>query len=161
LKPKTRNQKLSDMRQLSSNWTMAFRLFFPTFWLGFFGTFLLATLFSDKAQIGSLPLSSLQMGLAAFVGVFIFIFWKTLFKLYRVDADSEHIFVTNYFKAVRYPHRDVEKIELTKGFIMNFGTLVLKGKGRFGQRVLFLVSRRRLELFMADNPHLVDLVVEI
>jgi hypothetical protein len=149
------------MRQLSSNWTMAFRLFFPTFWLGFFGTFLLATLFTDKAQLGSLPLGSLRLGLAAFVGTFVFIFWKTVFKLYRVDADSEHIFVTNYFKAVRYPHRDVEKIELTKGFILHFGTVVLKGKGRFGQRIMFVASRRRIELLIAENPHLKEVVVEI
>jgi hypothetical protein len=140
------------MRQLSSNWTMAFSIFFPTLWLAFFGTFLVAIILTDKQAVGSWSMSSLRFGLTAFIGIFLFIFWKTLFRLKRVDADNEFVYITNFFKAVRYPHSDVEKIEVDKGLIFTFGTVVLHGKGRFGQRILFLCSRRRLDIFMAENP---------
>ena len=149
------------MRQLSSNWTMAFGIFFPTLWIAFFGTFLIAILLSDKPAVGAWSMTSLRFGLTAFVAIFIFIFWKTVFRLKRIDADHESVYITNFFKAVRYPHADIEKIELDKGFIFTLGTVVLRGQGRFGQRVLFLCSRRRLEIFLEENPQLKDWLVEI
>ena len=141
-------------RQLSSSWTLGFRIFLPTFWLAFFGTFFLTTLFTDKNQIGQMSMNGLRWGLLAFIGIFLFIFWKTVLRLKRVDADKTHVYVTNYFKNVGYKHEDVEKIELSKGIIFNYGTLVLKGAGRFGKRILFLASRKRVEIFIAENPQL-------
>jgi hypothetical protein len=149
------------MRQLSSNWTMAFGIFFPTLWLAFFGTFLIAIVLTDKDAVGTWSINSLRFGLAAFVGIFVFIFWKTLFRLKRIDADNEFVYVTNFFKAVRYPHADVEKIEVDKGLIFTFGTVVLRGEGRFGKRLLFLCSRRRLEVFTDENPELKEKVMDM
>ena len=149
------------MRQLSSNWTMAFGIFFPTLWLAFFGTFLIAIVLTDKDTIGTWSINSLRFGLAAFVGIFVLIFWKTLFRLKRIDADNEFVYVTNFFKAVRYPHADVEKIEVDKGLIFTFGTVVLRGEGRFGKRILFLCSRRRLDVFTDENPELKEKVVDM
>ena len=149
------------MRQLSSNWTMAFSIFFPTLWIAFFGTFLAAIILTDKSAIGTWSINSLRFGLAAFVGIFILIFWKTLFRLKRIDADNESVYITNFFKAVKYPHADIEKIEVDKGLMFTFGTVVLRGKGRFGQRILFLCSRRRLEVFLEENPQLQAWLVEM
>ena len=147
-------------RQLSSNFTMMFRIFLPTLWISFFGTFWLATLLSHSENTGPFPTSGLRLGLTIFFFVFLLIFWKTVFRLKRVDADGEFVYVTNFLKSVRYPHQDVDKIEIEKGFVFMFGTLVLKGKGRFGDRILFLLSRRRLELFLSENPQLADWLVE-
>ena len=149
------------MRQLSSNWTMAFGIFFPTLWLAFFGTFLIAIVLTDKDSIGTWSINSLRFGLAAFVGIFVLIFWKTLFRLKRIDADNEFVYVTNFFKAVRYPHADIEKIEIDKGLMFTFGTVVLRGEGRFGKRILFLCSRRRLDIFTDDNPEFEGKIVDI
>ena len=148
------------MRQLSSNWTMAFSIFFPTLWIAFFGTFLIAIILTDKSAVGTWSINSLRFGLTVFVGLFIFIFWKTLFRLKRVDADNTSVYITNFFKAVKYPHADIEKIEVDKGLIFTFGTVVLRGKGRFGQRVLFLCSSRRLEVFLEENPEIQKWLVE-
>ena len=149
------------MRQLSSNWTMVFRIFIPTLWLAFFGTFLISVLLSDKTSVGAVSLTSLKVGLTLFVALFAFIFWKTVFRLKRIDADGSFFYITNFFNAVSYPHVDIEKIELSKGIAFTFGTLVLKGSGRFGSRILFLCSRQRLAMFIAENPKLMDLVVEM
>jgi hypothetical protein len=147
-------------RQLSSSWTLAFRIFLPTFWIAFFGTFFFAVLFTDKNQIGQISMNGLRWGLLAFILVFMFIFWKTVLRLKRIDADSEYVYVTNFFKNIRYPHADVQKIELSKGIIFNYGTLVLKGSGKFGSRILFLASWKRVEIFIAENPQLADWIEE-
>ena len=148
-------------RQLSSSWTLAFRIFLPTFWLAFFGTFFFATLFTDKNQIGQISMNGLRWGLLVFILVFLFVFWKTVLRLKRIDADKEYVYVTNFFKNIRYLHADVEKIELSKGIVFNYGTLVLKGKGYFGDRILFLASNKRVEIFIAENPQLSHWVEKI
>jgi hypothetical protein len=148
-------------RQLSTSWTLALRIFLPTLWLAFFGTFLVAVSFSDKGHIGDLPVSYLRLGLMVFIAVFAFIFWKTILKLRRIDADKEYVYVTDYFKNRRYLHSDVEKIELSTGFLFKYATLILKGTGAFGNRIVFLASRKRLELFLEENPLLKDWVVEL
>jgi hypothetical protein len=147
-------------RQLSTSWTLALRIFFPTLWLTFFGTFLLSVLFTDKSTLGGVPVGALRIGLAIFIAIFLFIFWKTLFQIKRVDADKDYVYITNYFKNVRYPHSDVEKIELTKGIIFNYATLFLRGTGSFGNRIIFLASQKRLALFLIENPELAHWVAE-
>ncbi len=148
-------------RQLSSSWTLGFRIFLPTFWIAFFGIFFLTTLLTDKDQIGQMSMNGLRWGLLVFIIVFVFLFWKTVLRLKRVDADKEHVYVTNYFKNVGYRHQYIEKIEFSKGIIFNYGTLVLKEKGAFGDRILFLASRKRIELFITENPHLVGWIEEV
>ena len=64
------------------------------------------------------------------------------------------------FKNVGYKHQYVEKIELSKGIVFNYGTLVLKDKGLFGNRILFLASRKRIEIFIEENPHLAHWIEE-
>jgi hypothetical protein len=148
-------------RQLSTSWTLALRIFLPTLWIAFFGTFLVAVTFSDKGHIGTLPVSYLRLGLMVFIAIFAFVFWKTLLKLRRIDADKEYVYVTDYFKNRRYPHADVEKIEFSSGFLFKYATLVLKGSGFFGNRIMFLASTKRLELFLEDNPHLKVWIEEV
>lgn len=146
-------------RQLSSSWTMIIRLFFPTLWIAFFGTFFISVLFTTKSQVGGLQTSSLGIGLGVFILIFLFIFYKTVFRLKRVDATPEYMYVTNYIKSVRYKHEYIEKIETSKGIFFNFGTLVLKEKATFGDRIPFILSKKRLEIFIEENPNL-KLVVE-
>jgi hypothetical protein len=148
-------------RQLSSSWTLIVRMFFPTLWIGFFGTFFLSVLFTSKTQVGGLSTSNLGIGLGIFLAVFLFIFYKTIFRLKRIDATPEYMYVTNYMKNVRYKHEYIQKIETSKGFLFNYGTLVLKEKALFGDRIPFIVSRKRLEIFLEENPELNILVEEV
>jgi hypothetical protein len=142
------------MRQLSSSWTLAFRIFFPTLWIAFFGTFLISVLFTKKTQLGGLSTSNLGIGLAVFMGIFLLIFYKTVFRLKRVDADKNFVYVTNFFKSVRYKHEYIKKIETSKGILFNFGTLILVEKAAFGDRIPFILSKKRLEIFLSENPEL-------
>jgi hypothetical protein len=156
-----KNTEGSMTRQLSSSWTLIMRIFVPTLWIAFFGTFFLSVLFTTKSQVGGLNTSNLGIGLGIFLIVFIFIFYKTLFRLKRIDATPEYMYVTNYLKSVRYKHEYIQKIETSKGFLFSYGTLVLKEKALFGDRIPFIVSRKRLEIFVEENPELNILVEEV
>lgn len=147
-------------RQLSSSWTLIFRIFFPTLWIAFFGVFTISVVFSSKTQIGGITTSGLGMGLLVFFFVFLFIFWRTVFRLKRIDATPEHVYVTNFFKNVRYKHAYVERVEVTKGILFHFGTLVLKEKATFGDRIPFIASKKRLEIFFEENPECRHWLVE-
>jgi hypothetical protein len=146
-------------RQISSSWTLIMRLFVPTLWIAFFGTFFISVLFTQKSQLGGLSTSNLGIGLGIFIAIFLFIFYKTLFRLKRIDATPEYMYVTNYIKNVRYKHQYIQKIEISKGILFNYGTLVLKEKAAFGDRIPFILSKKRLEIFLAENPNL-NIIIE-
>lgn len=146
--------------QLSSNSTLFYRLFVPTLWLGFFGAFFLAVFLSDKSDIGGLNTSNLKWELLAFVLTFVAVFKFTLWKLLRIDADMDYVYVTNFFRTVRYPLQDIEKIEVSRGFIYNYGILFLKGKGYFGQNLNFIASKPRVEKFIAAEPNIAVVILK-
>ena len=137
--------------QLSSNWTLLFNIFLPTLWLTFFGVFLIAVLQADKSKVDT-SVNYLLYGLIFFVLIFLIIFKYTVFRLKRIDTDETHIYVTNYFKAARYPFQDIESIVKNKGILFSYGTLILKGKGVFGNKIVFLASSPRLEVFTLMHP---------
>ncbi len=139
--------------QLSSNWTLLFRLFIPTLWFAFFGTFLIAVLRADKSQTDT-SVNYLLYGLIFFVFAFLIIFRYTLFRLKRIDTDETHIYVSNYFKSARYLFRDIESITVSKGILFNYGTLNLRGRGIFGNKIIFLASSPRLEVFRLMNENI-------
>ena len=139
--------------QLSSNWTLLFKIFIPTLWLAFFGTFLIAVLQAEKTAKDT-SVNYLLYGLILLVGIFLIVFRYTLFRLKRIDTDETHFYVSNYFKAARYPFIDIESISVTKGILFSYGTLKLKGKGIFGDKIPFLASKPRVEVFKLVNPNL-------
>ncbi len=143
-------------RQISSSLTFIFRLFIPAFWLSFFGAAAAASLFSDKLAIPGYSALATRFALWALLGSTFFIFWKTFWRLHRVDADAEYIFITNFFKTARYKWIDVEKIELANSKGLAASTLVLKGAGTFGKNISFLASKNKLKAFLTEQPQLFD-----
>ncbi len=137
--------------QLSSNWTLLFKIFIPTIWFAFFGTFLIAVLRADKSASDT-TVNYLLYGLIFMVIAFLIIFWYTLFRLKRIDTDETHLYVSNYFKSARYPFYDIETINISKGIVFSYGTLTLKGPGIFGDKLIFLASKPRVEVFRLMHP---------
>ena len=64
--------------------------------------------------------------------------YQVLWPLKRLDANAEHIFVTNYWVSVRYPWADVEQFSETKVWFRRLMQLRLKAPGRFGQEMVFI-----------------------
>ena len=143
-------------RQISSSTSLIYRLFIPIFWTSFWGALTLVAWFSDKAVIsGSSPLT-VRFGLLAILLSSGYLFWKTFWRLHRVDCNATHIFVSTYLQNVRYSWDAVEKIELSTSRGFAFSTVHLRGSGSLGKEISFLASRRKVDIFLKENPEKFD-----
>lgn len=124
---------------LSSNTTLAWRVFLPVFGGVFWSGMVLAFWLIDEEDL-YLPYSVWWpriIFLLLWLG-WIYFVRRSLWPLKRIDADDEHIFVTNYWTTARYPWTDVERLEKCRHLGRKAIVLHLKAPGYFGQRILFL-----------------------
>lgn len=149
------------MRQVSSNFTLILRIFIPTFWLVFFGLFTIAAWVATPEHGGLLARLDFRLGFTAFFLSGAALLYFTLLKLKRVEMDTEQVFATNYFKAVRYPWGNVEKIVQQPFLFFHIMYIYLKKPGYFGSRIVFLASRARWKLFLEEFPPAGELVEEV
>lgn len=140
------------MHRISSNWTLFFKIFLPTFWVVFFGAFTIAILRVDAPAFGSIPALSFKIGIAAFFLLGSALLYFTLMQLLRVDLDEEHLFVSNYFKTYRYPFSSIESISEKDLWLFHLVRINLKGKGHFGSRITFLLDDSMLRAFFEKHP---------
>lgn len=143
------------MHQISSSWTLFNRIFFPTFFLVFFGVGNLAFWF---VNFENYMMSNLLFYRVLFMAMFLvglIVFYNTSWKLKRIDIDDEFVYVSNYFKTARYSFDMIETIKEKMSFTNNksvYITLVLPGT--FGQVIRFKPDKIRYEKFFKSNPHL-------
>ena len=107
------------MQRISSNLTIVFKLFIPTFWVTFYGLLTLFIIFMD-AETSPL-FSSMQAKILVAVVFILFavLIYFTLFQLLRFDASSDHFLISNYFKTFKYKFEDVASISTTKFLFIN------------------------------------------
>jgi hypothetical protein len=138
--------------RLSSNWTMFLKLFFPTFWGVFFGMLLLAIFVSNTEDSAFLSSTLVKFSILGFVLLFAAIFYLTILKLKRVDADANHIYVSNYFKTYRYKLVDMAKVkEIDFGLFLVL-KVELKQVGAFGKSFVFILSKATFDDFLDKHP---------
>ena len=142
------------MERISSNLTLVYKIVLPVFWLVLVGGTTVAILLANIAGVGNTSALTVK-------GVMLFIFASgtlflalTLMRLKRVEVGPEGVYVTNYFKNVRYPFSEVESITATSLLIFSVATLHLKGKGSFGQHLPFIPSPSRFYAIFEENPEL-------
>ena len=140
------------MYQISSSKTLIVKIFLPVFWITFFTAFALAVNLGNKEAANESGLVPLKIGSVAFLLIGVFVFYKTIFPLKRIDLDQDHIYVSNYLKNVRYKREDLQNIQIDKGLLFNFGTANLSGEGSFGKEIRFLVSVKKLNLALNNLP---------
>ncbi len=124
---------------LSSNTTLFWRIFLPIFGTVLVTTFVVAFLLTDVEDM-DLPFPAWWARVfmvLVWLG-WIYLVWRFLWRLKRVDADATHLYVTNYWTSVRYPWTDVERVEIKRRFGRQMVHLHLRSAGRFGQRISFL-----------------------
>lgn len=142
------------MQRVSSNLTLFFKLFIPVFWAVFFGAFLIA-LFIEKEELFSTNTSNFRIGAVFFYVSGLVTYYFLFFKIKRVEFSEEHLYVTNYFKTVRYSWPSIASINNTKFLIFTIVTLHLNKPGIFGKSMTFLASRRNYKKFMEEHPEIV------
>ena len=142
------------MQRVSSNLTLIFRIFIPTFWIVFFGAFTIAVFLLDRPYYGGIPGLTFKIGAVVFYLSGLLSFYLTLFQLKRVELSKEQVYVTNYFKHIKYPFEEVEKIEESDIGVLKTATIFLKGKGSFGSTLTFIVNRKLYNQFWDLHPKL-------
>lgn len=140
------------MQQLSSNLTLGLRLFIPTVWLVFFGSFTVAAWLTQEDMMGPFQTYYFKLGATLFVLSGIIFFYFTVWRLYRVDGNGEALIVSNYLKTIRYEFPRVERIEMHDYGLFTLGEIKLVQAGSFGKRIWFLSSAKRASAFMQSYP---------
>lgn len=127
-------------QRVSSNLTLGLKIFLPTVWVVFFGTFTLAFLFSGSTPGGINPWTFRILWTIGFLLIFLLI-RQTLWKLKRVEIDDNFVYITDYFKTARYPFHNIKKIQSFSMGFMWVGVIHFKVPGIFGPRSFFIQKR--------------------
>lgn len=141
------------MFQLSSGATLLLRLFLPTVWTVFFGSFMAMGWFWEDPFIGPFPISGYRWATTLFVASGLLAIRFTVWRLRRVDADADHLFVSDYFRTLRYARPSVQGISLYPAGPVVLARITLTAPGRMGKVIWFLPARRRLTAFLQEYPH--------
>ncbi len=136
-------------QRISSNATLALNIFFPVFWIVFFGSLTVALFLSPGLATGPLKWAMLAIFLSGVV-----ILYFTLLKLKRVELDETHVYVSNYFKTYRYTYASVESLGISEFLFLSVGILRLRQAGRFGRRITFVMSRAMYDDFVQLHPEI-------
>jgi hypothetical protein len=144
-------RKVEKMHRLSSNWTLFLKIFLPVFWLSFLGGFLAAAFVSNSIEFPHITSMKFRIEiLLIFVsGIIFFIF--TFFRLKRIDAENEFIYVTNYFKTYRYHIENIAEIKVYNHIILKAAHLKFTSKSSFGKKIIFLPNSEDLMEFCDAN----------
>lgn len=144
------------MHRVSTNLTLFYKFFVPVFWIVFFGSMTIAAFVYDNDFYGEIPGGPFRIGLVIFFisGLIMFLF--TLMRLKRVEMGNDGMYVTNYFKHLRYPYDNIEKIAESEFLFFKVVTIHLRAKGTFGKKFTFLASRDRYAEFWRNYPNLHD-----
>lgn len=140
------------MYRVSSNSTIFFKLFLPTFWIVFFGLFTAFTFFYDDSQILLLTLPEFKYGILAFYFIFIILLYFTIIRLKRVEMGPDHYYVSNYLKNYKLIYEDIKEvsqISLGKFTLVKFH---LAGKSSLGKSIIFLANSFLYQNFLNSHP---------
>ncbi|RME12196.1 MAG: hypothetical protein D6816_01205 [Bacteroidetes bacterium] len=140
------------MHRISSNWTLFFKIFLPTFWMVFFGALTIALWMVDTPYFGNIPAMPFKLGMTFFFLVGTAALYFTLMQLLRVDLDEGHLFLSNYFKTYRYPFSEIDSISERDVVFFHLVRIKFKGKGHFGSRISFLLDDSMLRAFFQKHP---------
>ena len=140
------------MQRLSSNLTLFFKLFLPTGWISFFGLFGLVIFVVDTTDLPLFASSMFRMGYASFFIIFLALIYFTIFQLKRVEQENGFMFVTDYFRTIKFPFENISHITTMNLGLMKVAWLHLKTKGVFGKRIPFVVKNTNFKDFEEINP---------
>lgn len=146
------------MKRLSSNSTLALKIFLPVFWVTFFGVLVLAFLLADYQgstflKSGTFKVILVMCYLIGCLGLYL-----TFWKLKRVEADEFFIYVTDYFRTARYPFHSIIEIKTAKYPFFNLAVIQFKEKGIFGKKAYFIHKSEAFERVVLHHPELMEKV---
>jgi len=76
------------------------------------------------------------------------LFFFTLMRLKRVEADEAYIYVTNYKDNFKYTYTSILKFKESDFLFLKIVTMELVEAGSFGKKVFFIANRKNFREFM-------------
>lgn len=133
------------IRTISSGITFFYKFIFTTVWITGFGSgtvamFLAGNHFRDKAGLPQSPEIRWQFLMAWIIGS-LFILWGCS-RLKRIRIDDKALYISNYFKEIEVPLREVLNISENRWINIHPVTLTFKDTTRFGSSVVFMPKAR-------------------
>ena len=141
------------MERISSNGTLFIKLFLPLFWAVFFGLFTIVIFAYNSAYYGTIPGLPFRIGTFLFYAAGLTFLYFTFFQLKRVEVNNKQLYVTDYFKHVKYPLKEVAHFEERFLLFFSLGVITLKAKGSFGKTIPFIIARANYDHFWEQNPN--------
>lgn len=142
------------MQRLSTNLTLFYKFFIPVFWIVFFGALTIACMAYEFDYVGNIPAGTFRIGVLVFYFSGLLMFAFTLLRLKRVEASDEFLYVTNYFKAARYPLHNVKYLSEYRFLWLQLVSIHFNTPGQFGKRASFVASRQQYHDFWETYPDL-------
>lgn len=136
------------IHRISSNLTLFYKFFIPTFILTLFGAVTLAALILKNVSIPT------KLTITVVYILVLLIMAFTLLRLKRVELDEDFVYVTNYFRHFRYPHHNIEKIIEKDYRLFRTATIYFVKSGTFGKTATFLPSGSLYNDFWNTHPEL-------
>ncbi len=143
------------MQNVSSSFTVILKYALPTCWIVFFGAIAVAVWFVDSGPVAGMQAGVFRIVVSVFFVIGVALLYWSVMGLKRVEMDDHFFYVTNYFKHVRYPYHQLEKIEEKDYYFFRTVLLVLKQPGQFGKRITFIPGRINFDQFLAEHPEVV------
>lgn len=145
---------------ISSNLTILLKIFFPIFWLMFFGLALMAFMNSSEAYVGGMPIFWFRLMLFSFILTGALVMYFSMMKLKRVEVDQDFFYITNYRQTARYPFHNIEELKEVSYLFFKVYRLVLREPGIFGKISIFLASNNRFQKALHDVPEINAMIVK-
>jgi len=139
------------MINISTNATLVLKFAIPIIWMIFFGSFTIALWVVPEAE-GVESDGSVKIVLTLlFLAGIAFLYWGLL-RLKRVEMDADFVYATNYFKTYRYPWHNIANIDEKDYLLFRTLHIYFDQPGKFGKKVYCVISQKRLNEFIVDNP---------
>lgn len=140
------------MQRLSSNLTLLLKVVLPVSWVSFFGLFGLVIFLLDPMDEPFLTSTPFRAIYLAWFLLFAILIYFTLFQLKRVEEEDENIYMTNYFKTIKFPVKNIKKISVMNLGIIKIARMHLHQKGLFGSKIPFITKWSNFETFKNKYP---------
>ncbi len=144
------------MQNVSSSFTVILKFALPTSWIVFFGAMTIATWFVDIGQIAGMEAGTFRIVMSLFFILGAATLYLTVMRIKRVEMDDQFIYVTNYFKNIRYPYHQIEKVNEKDYYFFRIVHIILKQSGHFGKTIAFIPGRINFDKFLAEHPNVVE-----
>ena len=116
-------------KKLSSALTAFNKFIFPTVWVGGFAESTINLIIRGDSEWTS--------SLLATIAGLIF-FWLLSMPLKKVFIEKDELVISNYFKTIRLPLREIQDVKENRFINFNPVWLILKTECSFGKKIMFM-----------------------